>query len=86
MVAVELLNLRIVTFPGRSSRGVMIAVALAQTAVLLANGRKTAGFAPLVHRITDPVDTRVAADLQRIKASLGREGEIGRQDNVPPCG
>lgn len=70
MVAVESANLRVVAFPGRSSRGVVVTVALAQAAVLLANGCKTASFASLVHRIADPVDTRVAADLSKIKLSL----------------
>jgi len=51
-----------VAFPGRSSWGVMVAVALAQAAVLLADGRKTASFTSLVNRITDPFDTGVAAD------------------------
>jgi hypothetical protein len=63
MVTVESLNVRVVAFPGRPSRGVVVAVAFAQTAVLLANRRKTASFTSLVHRVADPVDARVAADL-----------------------
>lgn len=63
MVTVESANLRVVAFPGGSSWSMMVAVALAQAAVLLPDGRKAASLTPLVDRITDPVDTRVAADL-----------------------
>lgn len=41
----------------------VVAVAFAQAAVLLSNGRKAASFASLMHGVTYPVDTRVAADL-----------------------
>ena len=63
MITVELIDVRVVAFPGRPSWGVVVAVTFAQTAVLLSNRRKTASFASLVHRVTDPVDTSVAADL-----------------------
>jgi len=63
MVTVELADLRVVAFPGRSSWSVMVAVTFAQAAVLLADGRKSASFTSLVNRITDPFDTSIAADL-----------------------
>jgi len=69
MVTAESIDVRVVAFPGRSSRDVMVSVAFAQTAVLLADGRKTTSFASLVHRIADPVDARVTADLPTNKTT-----------------
>lgn len=69
--------------PGRPGWGVMVAVALAQAAVLLANGRKTASFSSLVNRVTDPVDTRVAADLPMNQITVGSGEGNG---NAPLCG
>jgi len=41
---------------------VVVAVSLAETTVLFANGSETTSFATLVHGIRDPVDSRVTAD------------------------
>lgn len=45
-----------------AGRRLVVAVALAETARLLAGGGEAAGFAVLVDGLCDPVDTRVAAD------------------------
>lgn len=50
-------------FPGGASGGVVVAVALSKTAVLLADAGETARLATLVHGLGDPVDSRIAADL-----------------------
>ena len=42
--------------------GLVVAVALAQTARLLAGGGEAAGLAVLVHGVGDPVDAGIAAD------------------------
>ena len=44
--------------------GVVVTVTFVDTSALLPGGSKATGFAVLVHRVDDPVDARVAADLQ----------------------
>ena len=56
---------RVVALPllsARATNGLVVAVALAETAGLLASGSEAAHLAVLVHRLGDPVDARVAAD------------------------
>lgn len=52
------------TLPGLSaaSLGLVVAVALVETAGLLAGGGEAAGLAVLVHGVDDPVDAGIAAD------------------------
>lgn len=54
----------VVTLPGLSAAGLglVVAVALVETARLLASGGKTTGLAVLVDGVDDPVDAGVAAD------------------------
>ena len=48
--------------PGGPAGGVVVAVTLAKTTVLLASAGKATGLAVLVHGLGDPVDAGVAAD------------------------
>lgn len=54
----------VVPLPGlpAAGRGLVVTVALVETARLLAGGGEAAGLAVLVHRVDDPVDAGVAAD------------------------
>lgn len=54
----------VVLLPGRPSGSVVVAVALAETAVLLAFAGKTTRFAVLVDGLGDPVNASVTADLE----------------------
>lgn len=53
----------VVPLPGGRLGGVVVAAAFSKTAVLFSNAGETASLSPLVHRFSDPVDPRVAADL-----------------------
>ena len=50
--------------PGGPAGGVVVAVTLAKTTVLLAGAGEATGLAVLVHGLGDPVDAGVAADLR----------------------
>ena len=64
--------------PGLSaaSLGLVVPVALVETAGLLASGGEAAGLAVLVDGVDDPVDAGVAADL-RTKVSFGAKAWQG---------
>lgn len=68
---------RVVTFPGRSSRGVVVAMALAQTTVLFSDRGETTSFASLVDGVANPVDPGVTTDLETNGRISHRPG--GRQ-------
>ena len=53
----------VVPFPGGQLGGVVVAVALSETTVLLSNAGKTTSLPALVHRLGNPVNPWVAANL-----------------------
>ena len=62
--------------PGRAARGVVVAGALAETTVLLADAGQAARLAASVNRVDDPVDAGVAADL-RTEVNFGAKAWQG---------
>ena len=66
----------IVPFPGGRLGGVVVAVAFPETTVLLSNTCETASLPALVHRLGDPVDPWIPADLDTgILSVSGGAGE-----------
>jgi hypothetical protein len=53
----------VVPLPGGVLGGIVVAAAFSETAVLFSNAGETASLPALVHRLSDPVDPRVAANL-----------------------
>lgn len=53
----------VVPLPCGQLGGVVVATAFSETAVLFSNAGETASLPALVHRLGDPIDPRVAADL-----------------------
>ena len=53
----------VVPLPGGQLGGVVVAIAFSETAVLFSNTGETTSLPALVHRLSDPVDPRVAANL-----------------------
>jgi len=52
----------VVPLPGGRLGSVVVAAAFSKAAVLFSNAGKTTSLSALVHRFSDPVDPRVAAD------------------------
>ena len=66
----------VVFLPGGTSRGVVVAVTLAETTVLLADAGQAARLAASVNRVDNPVDAGVAADL-RTRVNFGAKAGEG---------
>ena len=62
--------------PGRAARSVVVAGALAETPVLLADAGQAARLTASVNRVDDPVDAGVAADL-RTEVNFGAKAWQG---------
>ena len=53
----------VVPLPGGRLGGVVVTAAFSKTAVLFSNAGETASLSALVHRLGDPADPRVTANL-----------------------